>query len=166
MRMFLDINLRRTQHHQHYTIYSTSPRTRSSTQNHQHYTISTASSNKTSSTQHHQHDTIQTTHHLHIPTLHHQHNTINTTLSTQRHQHNTINKTPSTQHQSHFAWHVQHAEHFQRGLRKSGDATIEYCGRRLRLPGRCSTWSTSVSICVAGAARGEPPERSAADHRD
>ena len=129
--------------------------------------------------------------------------------------------------QSHFPWQVQHAEHLQRGLRKSGDnsvlwtpaafakhlehlslilrgggqhlehlsfilrgrcstrstsrgvrrspATIEYCGRRLRLRGRHSTWSTSVSFCVAGgstwstsvlfcaagAARGAPPEGSA-----
>ena len=36
------------------------------------------------------------------------------------------------------------------GPRKS--ATIEYYGRRLLLLGRCSTWSTSVSSYVAGAA--------------
>ena len=36
--------------------------------------------------------------------------------------------------QSHFAWQVQHLEHLS-----------------LILRGRCSTWSTSVSFCVAGA---------------
>ena len=40
-------------------------------------------------------------------------------------------------------------------------ATIEKCGRRLRLRGKRKTWSTSVSFCVTGAARGAPPERSA-----
>ena len=107
--------------------------------------------------------------------------------------------------QSHFAWQVQH-QSTSREVRGS-PATIEYCGRRLRLPGKrstgaargvppkrsaevrqrlnsvdasciclagatlgapqChfawhvrSTWSTSLSFCVAGAARGPPPERS------
>ena len=34
---------------------------------------------------------------------------------------------------------------------RGSPATIEYYGRRLLLRGRCSTWSTSVSFCVAGA---------------
>ena len=75
--------------------------------------------------------------------------------------------------QSHFAWQVQHLEHLSLILRgrcstrstsrevRGSPATIGYCGRRLRLRGRRSTWSTSVSFCVAGAARGAPPERSA-----
>ena len=33
---------------------------------------------------------------------------------------------------------------------------IESCGRRLRLRGKRSTWSTSVSFCLAGAAREAP----------
>ena len=75
--------------------------------------------------------------------------------------------------QSHFAWQAQHLEHLSLILRgrcstrstsrevRGSPATIEYCGRRLRLRGRRSTWSTSVSFCVAGAARGTPQERSA-----
>ena len=42
--------------------------------------------------------------------------------------------------QFHFAWHVQHLEHLSVILR-----------------GRCSTWSISVSFCVAGAAFGHSP---------
>ena len=78
---------------------------------------------------------------------------------------------------SHFAWQVQHAEHLSLILRgrcstrstsrdvRGSPATIEYCGRRLRLRGRRSTWSTSVSFCVAGAIRGAHPERSAEARR-
>ena len=46
--------------------------------------------------------------------------------------------------QPHFAWQAQHLEHLS-----------------LILRGRCCTRSTSVSFCVAGAARGAPAERSA-----
>ena len=46
--------------------------------------------------------------------------------------------------QPHFAWQAQHLEHLS-----------------LILRGRCYTRSTSVSFCVAGAARGAPAERSA-----
>ena len=35
-----------------------------------------------------------------------------------------------------------------------GSPAISYYGRRLLLRGRCSTWRTSVSCCVAGAALG------------
>ena len=37
-----------------------------------------------------------------------------------------------------------------------GSPAIEYCGCRLRLRGRRSAWSTSVSFCVAGEIRGSP----------
>ena len=114
----------------------------------------------TPSTQHHHQHTIYTT----SLTLHHLHyiikkNIINTTPSRQHHQHNTINIIiNTTQHYQHrgpgksarlntvdaaFAWQVQHLEHLSFILR-----------------GRRSTWSTSVSFCVAGAVRGAPPERS------
>ena len=132
----------------------------------------------TPSTQHHHQHTIYTT----SSTLHHLHyiikkniinNTINTTPSTQHHQHIIINTTQHYQHRgpgksarlntvdaccvcvagaalraSHFAWQAQHLEHLS-----------------LILRGRRSTWSTSVSFCVAGAARGAPPERSAEARR-
>ena len=110
------------------------------------------SSTTTPSTHHHQHNIINTT----PSTQHHQPDTINTTLSTQRHQHNAINTTPSTQQQSHFAWQVQHAEHLQRGPRKSGDdwvlwtrAAFAWQAQNLEhlsliLRGRCSTRSTST----------------------
>ena len=45
-----------------------------------------------------------------------------------------------------FAWHLQ------RGQRKPGDNLNRFGTVVLR--GRCSTWSTSVSFCVAGAALG------------
>ena len=106
---------------------------------HLHYIIKNNIINIASSTRHHQDNTINTTPSTH----HHQHNTINTTPSLQHHQHNTINTTPSTQHQSDLAGQVQHAGREVRG----SPATIEYCGR-----GRHSTWSTSVSFYVAGAA--------------
>ena len=61
--------------------------------------------------------------------------------------------------QCHFAWQVQHWKHLQRGPRKSG--MIEYYGRRLLLRSKCSTWSTSVLFCLAGAAQGASPETSA-----
>ena len=69
---------------------------------------------------------------------------------------------------SHFAGQVQHSEHLSVTLRgrcsaintsreiRGCSATIEYYGRGLLLRGRCSTWSTSVSFCVAGAALGAP----------
>ena len=119
-----------------------------------------------------------TKHHLHnINTTaparqHHQDNTtINTTPATRHHLHNIFNTTPSTLH--HQKQHHQHfiMEHLSLILRgrcstrgtsrevRGSLATIEYCGRRLRLSGRRSTWSTSVSFCVAGAARGAHPER-------
>ena len=65
--------------------------------------------------------------------------------------------------QSHFARQVQHSEYLlvilrarcstRRSSREvhGSPATIEYYGRRLLLHGRCSTWRTSVSFCVAGA---------------
>ena len=68
--------------------------------------------------------------------------------------------------QSHFAWQVQHSEHLSVILRgrcssrstsrevRGSPATIEYYGRRPLLRGRCSTWRTLVSFCVAGAALG------------
>ena len=81
--------------------------------------------------------------------------------------------------QSHSAWQVQHLgappshgppSHGRcskwstsREVRGS-PAMIECCGCQLRLQGRCSTWSTSA-FCVAGAARGAPPERSAGARR-
>ena len=60
--------------------------------------------------------------------------------------------------QSHFAWQVQHLCRGKCSTRstsrevRGSPATIEYYGRRLLLRGRWSTWSTSVSFCVAGAA--------------
>ena len=126
----------------------------------------------TPSSTHHLHNIINTTPStLHHQKEHHQHDTIKTTPSTQHHKHIIINTTQHYQHrglgksarlntvdarcvcvagaalrapQSHFAWQAQHLEHLS-----------------LILRGRCSTWSTSVSFCVAGAARGAPPERSA-----
>ena len=66
-----------------------------------------------------------------------------------------------------FAWQAQHmeylrfvlwqAQHLHRGPRKS--ATSDDFGRRLVLHGRRSTWSTSGSFCVAGAALGACPAR-------
>ena len=39
---------------------------------------------------------------------------------------------------------------------RGGPATIDYYGRRLLWRGRCTTWSTSVSFCVASAGLGAP----------
>ena len=70
-----------------------------------------------------------------------------------------------------FAWQVQHLEHLRFVLRGScstwttfievrgSPVTIDYFGRHLVLCGRRSTWSTSGSFCVAGAALGAPPAR-------
>ena len=64
-----------------------------------------------------------------------------------------MNTTPSTQHHKH---HHQHNTLLP--TQRFGEVRpIEYYGRPLRLRGRRSTWSTSVSFCVAGAARGAPP---------
>ena len=94
--------------------------------------------------------------------------TINTTPSTQHHQHNTIN----TQHhrstwstsvsfcvagaalgapQACFAWQAQHFIELS-----ENPATSDDFGRRVVLRGRRSTWSTSGSFCMAGAALGAP----------
>ena len=70
----------------------------------------------------------------------HQHNMINTTPPRQHHQHNAINTSSSTQHHQHNTINTtsstQHHQH----------NTIN---------------TTSVSFCVAGAALGAHPERSA-----
>ena len=153
------INTPSKQHHQHYTTYTTSSKTPSSTQHHQHDTIK-----KTPSTQHHQHTIINNTINTTPSRKHHQHNTINTPSSAQHHQHNTINTTPSTQHHQHNISLILRGRCSIRCSAREvrgSPATIEYFGRRLLLRGRCSTWSTSVSFCVAGAAFGAPPERSA-----
>ena len=81
-----------------------------------------------------------------------------------------INTSSSTHHHQHH----QHLEHLSVILRgtystrrstsrevRGSPATIEYYGRRLLLRGRCSTWSTSASLCGAGAGLGAAPERSA-----
>ena len=134
---------------------------------------STASSAiiNTSSSTHHLHNIINTTPStLHHQKQHHQHNIINTTPSRQHHQHNTIINTPSTQHHQHYTIYTAGAalgapQCGKCSMRSTSievcgsPATIEYCGGRLRLRGRHSTWSTSVSFCVAGAARGAPAER-------
>ena len=165
------INTTPSTHHQHNTI-NTTPSTQHHQQHHLHDAINniiytTPSTqhqhntiNTTSSARHHQHNTIQ---HTIIntssssSTQHHPHNIIYTTSSTQQHhQHNTIYTTSSNTtsssliggHQSHFAWQVQHSEHLSVILR-----------------GRSSTWSTSMSFCVAGAALGATPERSAEARR-
>ena len=169
-----------TQHHQHNIINTTS-----STHHHPHSTINTSPStqhhqhnimNTSPSTQHHQHNIINTT----SSTQHHQHNTINPSPSTTttQHQHNTsgsfcVAGAALGAPQVRFASQVQHLEHLHRGQRKSGD---EWCfwapphfawqaqhleHLRLVLRGRCSTWSTSGSFCVAGAALGAPSQRSA-----
>ena len=75
--------------------------------------------------------------------------------------------------QCHFAWQVPPSEHLQRGPRKSGD-DLSTMGAGCFCEAWCSTWSISVSFCVAGAALGAsqsfcvagaalraPPERSA-----
>ena len=157
-----------TQHHRHKIINTTS-----STQHHQHNIINTTPSTVHHQKQHHQHNitTIYTT----SSTLHHlqyiiKNNMINTTSSTRQPQ----DVTPSTQHHQHIIIIIinttssssssskQHHQHNTINTKVRGSpATIECCGRRLRLRGRRSTWSTSVSFCVAGAARGAHPERSA-----
>ena len=67
------------------------------------------------------------------------------------------------------SWQVQHLEDLSVILRgrcstrstssevRGSQGTIEYCGHRLLLRGRCSTWRISVSFCVAGAAFGHSP---------
>ena len=91
----------------------------------------------------------------------HQHNMINTTPPRQHHQHNAINTSSSTQHHQHNT-NISLILRGRCSTRSNSrevhgsPATIEYCGRRLRLPGRRSTWSTSVSFCVAGATLGAP----------
>ena len=157
-----------TRHHQHYTIYTTSSKTTSST-HHLHIMIDTTQSTLHHQKQHHQHNTINTTpprqHHQHNTiintpfTQHHQHYTIyttssKTTSSTQHHQHDTIKTTPSTQHHQHIIINTTHTINTEV---RGNQATIQYCGHRLRFRGRHSTWSTSVSFCVASAALGAPP---------
>ena len=68
--------------------------------------------------------------------------------------------------QASFAWQPQHLEHLRLLLRDRGSswstfievggslATSDANGRRFVLRGRRSTWSTSGSFCVAGAALG------------
>ena len=145
-----------TKHHLH-NINTTAP----ARQHHQDNTTI----NTTPATRHHLHNIFNTT----PSTLHHQ--KISKTTSSTQHLHNNLNTTPSTLH--HQKQHHQHfiMEHLSLILRgrcstrgtsrevRGSLATIEYCGRRLRLSGRRSTWSTSVSFCVAGAARGAHPER-------
>ena len=133
------INTTSSTHHQHNTTPST---LHDQKQHHQHNIVNT-----TPSRQHHQHNTIINTPStkninttpptLHHQKQHHQHNISNTTPSRQHHQHNTINTSSSTQHHQHNTINT-----------KVGwsPATIEYRGRRLRLRGRHSTWSTSVSF--------------------
>ena len=70
-----------------------------------------------------------------------------------------------------FPWQAQHLEHLRlvfRGTRSTCSTFIELRGslgtsdangRRLVLRGRRSAWSTSGSVCVAGAALGAPPAR-------
>ena len=62
--------------------------------------------------------------------------------------------------QSHFAWQVQHSQHLQRGLRKSGDDWVLWTPAAFAwqvqhsehlsviLRGICSTWSISLSLSV------------------
>ena len=45
------------------------------------------------------------------------------------------------------------------GAVRGSPAAVDYFGRRLVLHGRRSTWSTSRSFCLAGAALGAPPAR-------
>ena len=56
-----------------------------------------------------------------------------------------------------FAWQPQHFEHLHRV--GGSPATIEANRRHLVLRGKRSTWSTSGSFCVAGAALGAPHAR-------
>ena len=78
-----------------------------------------------------------------------------TTPTTRHHQHNIINTTPSRQH--HFEWQAQHQRPRRSAEVRRRFSTVD----RLHLRGRQSTWSTSVSFCVAGAAREAPQPRSA-----
>ena len=92
--------------------------------------------NTTPSTQHLQHYTIYIKNNI-IKTTSNLHNTINTTLSTLHHP----------------------TQHHQVSLEDLGAPPESISSVLLR--GRRSTRSISVSFCVAGAALGAPPERSA-----
>ena len=59
--------------------------------------------------------------------------------------------------QVHFAWQVQRRKHLQGVWGRS--ATIDHYRSRI-LRGRPSTWTISVSFCVAGAPLEASPERS------